>query len=154
MKTSNSGELHNSTNATFLSVKRRNRRAARPIVALSQTTSLGSFGQVQDAWSQASHLPSLEESFELFKEEVIGVDVAGEDRLSMEPYSQKIEVGFYIKIGSYGWEKILHDSFQGKDLTDGEVIKREYNWEKTIVSCCRLKPVLNGPAYVCLKKGV
>lgn len=147
-----SGELHNSTNSTFLSVKRRNRRAARPIVqALSETALLGSFGQVQDAWSQASHLPSLEESFELFKEEVIGVDVAGEGRLSMEPYSQKIEVGFYIKIGSYDWEKILHDSFQGKDLTNGEVIKREYNWEKTIVSCCRLKP---GPAYVCLKKDV
>ena len=132
-----SGELHNSTNSSLLSVKRRNRRAARPIVQVlnQQTTLLNSVGQVQDAWNQASHLPSLEESFQLFKKEVIGVDVTGEGRISIKPYSQEIEVGFYIKIGSSDWEKIFHDSFQGKDLTDGKVIPpREYNWAKTIVS--------------------
>lgn len=157
-----SGELHNSTNSSSLSVKRRNRRAAEPIVisqtAYEQTISLN-VDQVQDAWSQASNLPSLEEKFQLFKKEVIGVNVTGEGRVSMEPYSQKIEVGFYIKIGPNDWEEIFHDIFQGKDLTNGEVIKREFNLAKTIVSCClrtAVKPVLRGyawdPAKVCFKK--
>lgn len=101
-----SGEPHNATNsASFLSVKRRNRRAARPIVQTAlnpQTTLLNSAPsdeQVQNAWSQARHLQSVEESFQLFKKEVIGVDVTGEGRISMKPFSQQIEVGFYIKIG-------------------------------------------------------
>lgn len=157
-----SGELHNSTNSSSLSVKHRNRRAAEPIVisqtAYEQTISLN-IDQVQDAWSQASNLPSLEEKFQLFKKEVIGVNVTGEGRVSMEPYSQKIEVGFYIKIGPNDWEEIFHDIFQGKDLTNGGVIKREFNLAKTIVSCClrtAVKPVLRGyawdPAKVCFIK--
>lgn len=138
-----SGELHNSTNSSSLSVKRRKRRAARPIgvQVLSSTTSLNV------PWSQASKFLSLEEKFQLFKKEVIGVNVTGEGRVSMDPISQKIEVGFYIKIGPNDWEKILYESFQGTDLTNGQVITREFNWDKTIVSCFLLttvKPVSSG----------
>ena len=157
-----SGEPHNATNSeSFLSVKRRNRRAARPIVQVlnPQTTLLNSAPsneQVKNAWSQARHLQSVEESFELFKKEVIGVDVTGEGRVSMNLFSQEITVGFYIKIGISDWEKIFHDSFQGKDLTNGEVITKEYNWDKTIVSCCRLdscsETCIKWSSDVCLKK--
>lgn len=80
-------------------------------------------------------MPSLNKKFKVFKKKVVGINVQGEGRASMNPYSQKVEVGFYIKIGSGGWKKIYSDSFQGRDLTSGEVVKREYTWGKTFVSC-------------------
>lgn len=148
------GELHNSTNSSSLSVKRRNRRAAKRIIRqtalqLPIQRSLIQFS-MQDALNQAHTMPSLEEKFQLFKKEVIGVNVTGEGRVSLEPYSQKIEVGFYIKIGPNDWENIIHRSYQGKDLTSGEVKKWEFNWEKTIVSCylsTAVKPVLSGHTW-------
>ena len=140
-----SGELHNLTNSSSLSVKRRKRRAARPIgfQASSLTTSLNNHFPS----SQASEFLSLEEKFQLFKKEVIGVNVTGEGRVSVDTISQKIEVGFYIKIGPNDWEKIVYESFQGTDLTNGEVITREFKWDKKIVSCClftAMKPVVSG----------